>query len=543
MTRASNWILAGRWSALVVGVLWMGCGVGQGPSSESSDTLAFSLPGHGPGNPGRPSPHYRKREGFSFGGHGVPGRHGYRGQGGPGKVCGGTGGGKGTGGAGGRGGVSGNGGMRGGAGGIGGGAGGTGGTAPVMVCSGTPPSRALITDFADATAGTSAISFGMAPNIGGGSYTYAATGLTAPVLSIVPAPAGSTGQALEVAANPGSTTDSSNAWIGFGLGFDMCVDASAYTGVEFTITGALGNCALTFTPIFSEDNSVTDNPTFGSCTAASCYPGQSAQLLSGTNIVHFTDVIGGNPQTFVDSRALTGVQWQLNVPSDGVSVCSANFAVTNVTFVNDAGGAGGISGGGAGGSGQLACSGSPPATPLLTGSTASPVGGTFTFAAPNLAAPTVTPTIGSDGSIQSLQVTAAPGTTTDPFNAFSGLGLFFSSPACVNASAYSGVQFTVSGNLGTCSLNVFTAISEDNAIANGGPAATCTATSCVSPYSAPLGLGTNVVPFTAMSGGTPDPIVDATALNNVGWTLNVPTDGVTAPCKASFTIGNVSFVK
>lgn len=538
MTRAGNRMLAGTWSALAIGALWMGCGVGQGPGSETSDTVAFSLPGHGPVNPGRPTPRYGKREGFSFGGHGVPGRHGYRGHGGAGKVCGETGGGKGTGGASGTGGVS------GGKGGISGGTGGAGGTTPVMVCSGMPPSRALITDFSDATAGTSAISFGTAPNIGGGSYTYAAPGLTAPVLSLAPAPAGSTGQALEVAASPGLVTDPANAWTGFGLGFDMCVDASAYTGVEFTVTGTLGNCALTFTPIFSEDNSVTDDPTFGACTGTSCFAGQSAALSPGTNIVHFADVIGGSPQPFVDPRALTGVQWQLNAPFDGVSVCSANFAVTNVTFVNDAGGAGGMSGGGgAGGGGQPACVGSAPTTAQLTGSTASPVGGTFTFAAPKLAAPAVTTTNGSDGSIQSLQVTAAPGTTTDPFNAYSGFGLYFSMPACVDASAYSGVQFSVDGSLGTCSLNVFVATSEDNAAADGGPTASCTATSCVPPYSAPLGLGTTVVPFAAMSGGTPDPKVDASALNNIGWTLNVPTDGVTAPCNAKFTISNVSFVK
>jgi hypothetical protein len=433
----------------------------------------------------------------------------------------------------------------GGAGGTNGGMGGAGGTPQPMVCSGTRPARALITDFSDAGVGTSGIFFGTAPNIGGGTYSYAAPGLSAPVLSLGPAPAGSTGQALDVVANPGLTTDPSNNWSGFGLGFNMCVDASAYTGVQFTITGSLGNCAVTFSPVFSENNSVHDDPAFGSCTAASCYTGESRPLAPGTDIVRFTDVIGGSPQTMVDPRALTGVQWQLNAPTDGVSVCSASFAITDITFVNDASGAGGMSGGGGAGgnSGQLACVGSAPTTPLLTGSTASPVGGTFTFAASTLTAPTVTPTLASDGSIQSLQVTAAPGTTTDPFNAYSGFGLYFSKPACVDASAYSGVQFTVSGSLGTCSLNVFTSISEDSAMASAGPVGRCTATSCVSPYSAPLGLGTNVVPFTAMSGGTPDPTVDASALLNVGWTLNVPTDGVTAPCTASFTISDVSFVK
>jgi hypothetical protein len=34
----------------------------------------------------------------------------------------------------------------------------------------------------------------------------------------------------------------------------------------------------------------------------------------------------------------------------------------------------------------------------------------------------------------------------------------------------------------------------------------------------------------------------ATALNAIGWNLTVPTDGVTAPCVASFTLTEVTFV-
>jgi hypothetical protein len=426
-----------------------------------------------------------------------------------------------------------------------GGSGGAGGSAP-MVCSGTPPASALITDFSDAVVGTSGISFGTQPSIGGGSFTYAATGLTAPVLSLAPAPAGSTGQALQVAANPGLTTDPANDFSGFGLGFDMCVDASAYTGIQFTITGSLGNCSLTFATQFSEDNSVTDDPSFGSCTlGGNCFPPSSNPIGTGTTVVHFADVFGGSPLTAVDAHALTGVQWNLSGPTDGVSVCSANFAVTDVTFVNDAGGGGGMSGGhgGAGGGAPppQACMGSAPTTALITGSTASPVGGTFTFAAPGLTPPTVASTIGSDGSLQSVQVSATPGTSVDPFNAFSGFGLFFSAPACLDASAFDAVKFTVTGNLGTCSLNVFVVSSEDNAVANG-PFGACTATSCVSPFSMPLATGPNIVRFSDLAGGTPDAVVDAKALNDVGWTLGVPTDGVTAPCTASFTISDVSFV-
>lgn len=546
--------ISNRISAGVLGLLTLGWLAGcDGGGATSSDRLAFALPGRGGPERGRPGDRgfsrFGQRNGFSFGPHGIPGGHGFRGHGGPGRVCGGSGGNKGAGGSGGSQGAGGGSGGSGGSGGMSGGSGGSGGAAP-MVCSGTPPASALITDFSDAVVGTSGIGFGTQPSLGGGSFTYAATGLTAPVLSLAPAPAGSTGQALQVVANPGLTTDAAKDFSGFGLGFDMCVDASAYTGIQFTITGSLGNCSLTFATQFSEDNSVTDDPSFGSCTlGGNCFPPSSNPIGAGTTVVHFSDVFGGSPLTAVDAHALTGVQWNLSGPTDGVGVCSANFAVTDITFVNDAGGGGGMSGGHGGAGGATpppppppqACTGSVATTALITGSTASPVGGTFTFAAPGLTPPTVASTLGADGSLQSLQVSATPGTSVDPFNAFSGFGLFFSAPGCLNASAFDAVKFTVTGSLGTCSLNVLLVSSEDNAVANG-PFGACTAASCVSPFSMPLGTGTNVVRFSDLAGGTPDPTLDANALNDIGWTLDVPTDGVTAPCTASFTISDVSFV-
>ena len=536
-------MVAGVLGTLAVGSLSVGCSDSGGDSPEivASATTSRGVPTQG-------HPRFGQHNGFSFGEYGVPGGHGFRGHGG--KVCGGGGGSKGSGGGGGvSGGVGGSRGTggavgtagRGGPGGMSGGQGGASGAGP-MVCSGTPPASALITDFSDAVVGPSGIGFGTAPNLGGGTFSYAAPGLTAPVLSL--ALTGSTGQALQVVASPGLTTDPGNAWSGFGLGFNMCVDASAYTGVQFTITGDVGNCGLTFATQFSEDNSVTDDPNFGSCTAATgCFPPSSTQpILAGTNIVDFSQMFGGSPATAVDAHALTGVQWQFNAPTDGVSVCSASFTISNVTFVNDgSGGAGGGGGGGGGSKPPLTCTGSAPATPLITGSTVTPAGGTFTFNSPSLAPPTLTPTLGCDGSVQSLQVSANPGTTMDPFNAFSGFGFYFSYPPCVNATAYNAVAFTIAGDLGTCGLNVFVVTNEDSTIANGG---TCPDSgSCVSPYSGSLTKGKHVVRFKDLAGGIPDPTVDATAINGVGWTLNVPTDGVTAPCKANFTVSNVSFVK
>jgi hypothetical protein len=50
------------------------------------------------------------------------------------------------------------------------------------------------------------------------------------------------------------------------------------------------------------------------------------------------------------------------------------------------------------------------------------------------------------------------------------------------------------------------------------------------------------VPFSALSGGAPDPSVQTSALMDIQWQLNVPTDGVTPACNAHFTITNISFV-
>jgi hypothetical protein len=602
MSRRPNRMLAGVWGAFIAASLTIGCGgSGTGTSEDFSGEIASQTLNLG--RPGSRVPHFGEH-GFGFGLRGVPGGHGFRGHGGPNKFCDGTAGnagGKGGAGASGQAGAGGNSGGtgRGGtvgtggaigaggstsAGGIGG-AGGSGGTggAPPMVCSGTPPARALITDFSDAVVGTAGITFGTAPNLGGATFTYAATGLTQPVLSLVPAPGGSTGQALQVTDGGPVGNGGNGNWSGFGLGFDMCIDASAYTGVQFTITGTIGSCPLTFSPQFSEDNSVTDDPNFGSCVPGStgCFPPASTPLILGPNTIDFSQVVGGAPDQTVDARALTGVQWQLNGSS-----CGQNFTVTNVTFIND--GSGGMSGGGGGGgtvggsgaggraagvpSGQAgapggaagtaggrggpagasgggvggAAGGVPAplvcpalATPLVTGSTLSPAGGAFTAAATGLTAPTVTQAIGTDGSIQSLQVSAAPGTSTDPSNAWSVFGFYFSTPACVNADVYTGVKFTVAGYLGTCSLNVFAITGEDNMVVNGG---TCTGSSCVSPYSASIGKGTQTVHFTSLSGGIPDPTVDPADIEGIGWTLNVPTDGKTAACAANITVSNVSFI-
>jgi Glycoside hydrolase family 44 len=203
----------------------------------------------------------------------------------------------------------------------------------VAACTGAPPLDPVITDFSDAVAGPSGITFGTYPRLSGGTFTYAALGQGTPALSLVAAGAD---QALQVTDSTGVPTDPGNAWSGFGLYFNSCVDASAFAGIEFTITGDLGACSLSLVVGFSEDGSVAYGP-LGSCTASTClFPG-SPPLATGTSTVLFSDLAGGAPVPAVNPATLTGVQWQFAAPAGG---CSASFTVDDVKFIGSGGSVG-----------------------------------------------------------------------------------------------------------------------------------------------------------------------------------------------------------
>ena len=156
------------------------------------------------------------------------------------------------------------------------------------------------------------------------------------------------------------------------------------------------------------------------------------------------------------------------------------------------------------GTGPIACDGVAPFTPQITGASSGPAsaGGLFTYAAPGLIAPTVTPVFDpATYALQALQVSASPGVPTDANNAFLGFGLGFANPACLDASAYNAVKFTVTGDLSTCQLSITLTPSQNNSI-NNGPFGVCTTPGgCFGPFSGQLTTGVNVVPFTDLPAG------------------------------------------
>jgi len=200
----------------------------------------------------------------------------------------------------------------------------------------------------------------------------------------------------------------------------------------------------------------------------------------------------------------------------------------------------------AGDAGAVTCSGMPPATAIVVGVVDSPArdgsASKYAYAAPGLPLPTFDPVASPGGGPLSFRVNFDPGTPSDPYLAWAGVGFIFQAPRCVDASAYTGIRFTLAGDLGTCDVNFRLDPSNDVMALGGGGLGACTASYCGEPLSGSLSIGTTVLTFDDFFGGVPFPALDPSALIGLAWGFHAPSDGRTAPCKASFTISDVSFV-
>jgi cytochrome c peroxidase len=232
----------------------------------------------------------------------------------------------------------------------------------------------------------------------------------------------------------------------------------------------------------------------------------------------------------------------------GSSVSGGSGGIGGIGGIGGRGGIGATGGMATGAAGSGAppppvCLGTPPPTPLITNSPLPVVGAPYTFSASGLTPPAVASLMSpSNGSIQALQVTASPGIAPDLLTNYLGFGLPFVMPPCLDARMFSGVQFTVSGDLGTCQLLFGAVSSEDNSVMYSPFGACPTTGSCISPLSPPLGLGTTIVRFADLSGGKPLDGVDPMALNDVQWLLIAPTDPTVGPCTVNITVSDVMFV-
>jgi hypothetical protein len=194
-------------------------------------------------------------------------------------------------------------------------------SAAALACKSTAPPSPLITDFSDAKIGTSPttgqpiVTVGGPPGLAGTFWTTALGDLSVPTLSLVTM-GGSV--ALQIDVNPGVVnpdTQGDDA-VSFGLDFGGCVDASAYSGVEFTVGAPDGPppsaCSLKYFGIqCSEDDPAAAAPGVGACDASLCAAPLLEPWLLGTQTVAFESPLGGAPDRTVDPAALTGLEWQV----------------------------------------------------------------------------------------------------------------------------------------------------------------------------------------------------------------------------------------
>jgi hypothetical protein len=122
---------------------------------------------------------------------------------------------------------------------------------------------------------------------------------------------------------------------------------------------------------------------------------------------------------------------------------------------------------------------------------------------------------------------------------YTGVVLYMNGPACIDGSAYTGVQFDLNGNLGACNLSFGFAFADDLSPASDPQRGICAATNCYGPSVLVASTGTIKVPYSAVSGGSPDMGVDRQKLTGVQWQLQSPAAGTT--CAANFTLDNIAF--
>ena len=160
----------------------------------------------------------------------------------------------------------------------------------------------------------------------------------------------------------------------------------------------------------------------------------------------------------------------------------------------------------------------------------------FSYAADNQTAPTTTVT--SDGNGFELS-----GSLNPPISGnYAGFGMYFNSGSCLDASAKTGVQFDLSGDLGSCSLQYLLLFAQDLSHIDDPGRGHCLDTDavCHGPSVVVKPSATTIqIPFSSLDNGKPIAALDPKNLVTMQWELNASDASV--GCTADVTIENVKF--
>jgi hypothetical protein len=156
-------------------------------------------------------------------------------------------------------------------------------------------------------------------------------------------PCASAGQALPSVTPSASTlavsahllnSGPAQAWAGVGVSIEgtRCLDETNFgAGLQFTLEGDLGRCILVADAVTSPDESATQDPCRGTCSAgASCRAPSAAVTLSGAVTIPNMLFGGGSPVDGPASKELIGFRWRLATPdANAGSECSANITIAH----------------------------------------------------------------------------------------------------------------------------------------------------------------------------------------------------------------------
>ncbi len=283
-----------------------------------------------------------------------------------------------------------------------------------------------------------------------------------------------------------------------------------------------------------------DGATLGTVTDQTYATGNAGLSVSQWNDAQFDNFAATTNATTVGSDAGSGggasaspaaCTAQPPAPGDaGVSL------ITDFSMVN-----------GDGGPGSSVNFGSYSATPGLFGggSYAYPTIGPGTDSPANPAAGNYCTTLGSQNS---FVATATPGTglvLSGTVATFTGVGLFLYQ--CIDASAYHGIQFTISGDVGNEGLDAGSPdqITFSLSMPSDSSQGTCTlGSSCGSPsyvVTVPAQPTTIQIPFQMLTGGAPLFALDPSQISGVQWSLPWPCTQNPSVYTTQITITDVAF--
>jgi hypothetical protein len=212
-----------------------------------------------------------------------------------------------------------------GSGGVGGGNGGAGARPCTPATTLPAPAGGLIASFMGPDGGV---------DLGGGLFVYPSNSTAAPQV-------GTEGGAFHVTENQAATAAAQ--YVGGGLYFTSCIDASAFSGVAFSVSGAFSGCSMQFATGDVEHQDPTATPGFGTGIPGA-YPPQTS--ISAGEVTVAPQVvkapfgptsIPGYPATPLDPQKVIFVLWQLTIPpatpTDGApAACTADLTIDDVKF-------------------------------------------------------------------------------------------------------------------------------------------------------------------------------------------------------------------